>query len=135
MFRTIIKYLQLGLDLLAAEPGDVETIRALQVQVSTLNAELAAARSAKPTDEEQKEIDQLLGSFAQLEARQPVEPERYPPMTAMEPVAALPPVEVPAEIPDTDLPVPEPERYPAPEMETDPAPEVETAPTEPTPES
>lgn len=66
MFKTVIKYLQLGLDLLRADPADKEAIQSLQTQVATLNAELAQARAAQPSSEEAAEINTLLAAFADI---------------------------------------------------------------------
>jgi hypothetical protein len=66
MFKTVIKYLQLGLDLLRADPADKEAIQSLQTQVATLNAELAQARAAQPSAEESSEINLLLAAFADI---------------------------------------------------------------------
>lgn len=72
MFKTLIKYLQLGLELLKADPAEKEQIEALQAQVTTLNAELAQARTQTPSPEETDQISALLGEFAAIEAVKPV---------------------------------------------------------------
>lgn len=87
MFKTLIKYLQLGLDLLKADPAEKDQIEALQAQVTTLNAELAQARTQTPSPEETEQINVLLGEFAAIEAVKP-----KPPIT-LEGVVPVPVVE------------------------------------------
>ena len=99
MFKTILKYLQLGLDLLKAEPSDREAIQALQAQVTTLNAELAAARASLPTEEDKTAIDEVLAQFAALTAHPP-----KPPVT----LEGVVPVAVEPEADPEDTPPTEP---------------------------
>lgn len=119
MFKTILKYLQLGLDLLKAEPSDREAIQALQAQVTTLNAELAAARASLPTEEDKTAIDAVLAQFAALEAYTP-----KPPVT----LEGVVPVAVDPQVDTEDTPPADPN----PTAE-DAAPEVEAAPVTETP--
>ncbi len=139
MFKTILMYLQLGLDLLKAEPHDVERIQALQTQVTTLNAELAAARASLPTEEDKTAIDDVLAQFAALETHTP-----KPPVTleGVVPVAVSEEEQIPSNFtPGTDpaystAPVPNPEDTPPAEWYPTPeavAPEVEAAPVAETP--
>jgi len=91
MFRTLIKYLQLGLELLKADPAEKEQIEALQAQVTTLNAELAAARTQTPSADETEQISALLSEFAAIEAVKPVlvaEPQPDPADTPPEEASA-----------------------------------------------
>lgn len=139
MFKTILKYLQLGLDLLKAEPSDREAIQALQAQVTTLNAELAAARAGLPTEDDKEAIDGVLAQFAALEAhtsKPPVTLEGVVPVAVNE-EEQLPSTFIPGADPAySTVPVPNPEDtpptepYPTPEAV---APEVEAEPVAETP--
>lgn len=80
--HAIIKFLQLGLDLLKADPADKEAIKALQQENADLVARLNAAEETAFTGAELDEVNGLLSQFEAATVAPTPPPADTPPADA-----------------------------------------------------